>query len=341
MSPINCAVCSKPLLQDFGDCIECTSCNNKYHLSICSGSETANMRLTKAQKQTWKCDICRTNKNKASTGSSESEQSTKKQQRKQEDDEDVQGNPKKYKLNESQSLRMIKSEIQADILEMKLETQRLMKELNENFLKAEKRIKDDITAVLFKLEDKVNLATAEVKKLSEKNVESENKILALEKRLNILEQKAMEKNIEIRNVPSKEREDLEEMFKLLATPAEITEIEKEVQDIYRPKKNSNNMIVKFRSVRIKRRFLANIKGKKINSSILKEYTKNDSPFQIYVGDQLTATNKRLLWQAKTRAKEFKWRFVWIRNGFVMAKKDEESQAFQILNEADLQIFESQ
>lgn len=56
---------------------------------------------------------------------------------------------------------------------------------------------------------------------------------------------------------------------------------------------------------------------------------------IYVNDQLTFNNRRLLWLAKTKAKEANWRFVWIRNGSIFARKNENSPLFLIKNTADV------
>lgn len=48
-------------------------------------------------------------------------------------------------------------------------------------------------------------------------------------------------------------------------------------------------------------------------------------------------NRRLLWLAKTKAKEANWKFAWVRNGHIFAKKNENSPLFTIKNNADIEV----
>lgn len=54
---------------------------------------------------------------------------------------------------------------------------------------------------------------------------------------------------------------------------------------------------------------------------------------LYINDQLTFNNRRLLWLAKAKAKEAKWKFVWVRNDTIFARKNENSTLFVINNSA--------
>ena len=61
---------------------------------------------------------------------------------------------------------------------------------------------------------------------------------------------------------------------------------------------------------------------------------------IYINDQLTYNNRQLLWIAKTKAHEVKWKFVWVRNGNILARKNENSPSIIINNAADIESITS-
>lgn len=72
-----------------------------------------------------------------------------------------------------------------------------------------------------------------------------------------------------------------------------------------------------------------------NNSSNVENSSNNNKY-IYINDQLTFTNRRLLWLAKTKANEAKWKFVWVRNGNIFARKNENSSFIIISNAADIE-----
>lgn len=51
---------------------------------------------------------------------------------------------------------------------------------------------------------------------------------------------------------------------------------------------------------------------------------------------MTANNRRLLWLGKTKAKEHNWKFVWVRNGYIYARKNEKTSPIIITNSADIE-----
>lgn len=65
--------------------------------------------------------------------------------------------------------------------------------------------------------------------------------------------------------------------------------------------------------------------------------KNNTTNYIFINDQLTPHNRRMLWLAKTKASESKWDFVWVRNGNIIAKKTENSTPIIIYNASDIEV----
>lgn len=61
---------------------------------------------------------------------------------------------------------------------------------------------------------------------------------------------------------------------------------------------------------------------------------------LYVNDELTQHNKRLLWMTKTKAKESGWKFIWVKSGNIYARRNENSRFVIINNTSDLEIITS-
>ena len=58
--------------------------------------------------------------------------------------------------------------------------------------------------------------------------------------------------------------------------------------------------------------------------------------RIFIYAQLCPELKQLRWKAKQKAKEMNWKFVWVKNGYLYAKKSEESSRPLIIgSETDL------
>lgn len=58
--------------------------------------------------------------------------------------------------------------------------------------------------------------------------------------------------------------------------------------------------------------------------------------RVFVNDELTQLNRYLLWKTKNKAKELQWKFVWVKDGRIMAKKEETTRIFYIRNEPDIE-----
>lgn len=83
--------------------------------------------------------------------------------------------------------------------------------------------------------------------------------------------------------------------------------------------------------------MSKIKKRRFVASDLNVNKNNNENKYIYINDELTANNMRLLWMAKIKAKECGWKFVWIRNGHIFAKKSETTSVIHISNNADIEI----
>ncbi|KAF9406251.1 hypothetical protein HW555_013310 [Spodoptera exigua] len=174
-----------------------------------------------------------------------------------------------------------------------------------------------------------------IQKLMRENCSLTKSISDITKRMNILEQHARSNNVEIQCIPEHPSENLINTVLQLGKVIKCDIKDTDIQLTTRiAKKDANNkrpksVLVKFTSPRVRDTFLAaslqfnkNNPKSKLNSSHLG--IANDKPVPIYVVEHLSPENKALHAATRVRAKELGYRFVWVRNGRIFIKKDENS-----------------
>lgn len=194
----------------------------------------------------------------------------------------------------------------------------------------------DVKDALTKINETLVNLTGQVNDLKKRDVEKSHQICELDNRIQRLEQQNVNKNIEINNV-AEEHLDAAAVVKTISASVGMNISDADIESAYRIKKN-NKIIVEFSSLTKKRELMSKIKGHRIDANVLKGDRSDTSSNNnyIYVNDELTPHNRRLLWMAKTKAKECGWKFVWVRNGYIYARKNENSTHFIIKNTADIE-----
>ncbi|XP_037298997.1 uncharacterized protein LOC119190695 [Manduca sexta] len=181
-----------------------------------------------------------------------------------------------------------------------------------------------------------------------------NKVKELEKgitgRLNILEQHQRECNLEMNGVPENRSENITKLIGILASKIECPISETDIVHASRVAKiNKENdrprtIIFKLRSRLLRDSLLAAVQTynkhnprEKINSHHL-GISGNCVP--IYVSEHLSPTNKSLHAAVRLKAKELGYKFVWVRDGRIYARKDEFCSALHIRSMDGLRIMET-
>lgn len=82
--------------------------------------------------------------------------------------------------------------------------------------------------------------------------------------------------------------------------------------------------------------MQNVKRHRVDARLINDDMSVENQF-IYINDCLTPYNRKLLWMAKTKAKEANWKYVWTRNGTIFARKSENTLATLIKNSADIEL----
>lgn len=195
-------------------------------------------------------------------------------------------------------------------------------------------------STLMQINTNVSNLSQQVIELQNHNKEKDLKMCEMETKINKLEQKLMEKILEINNVTNDELS-ATDVMKKIATSVNVELNECDIENAYKTKRN-NKVFVELCSLRKKREIMNNlnrhrIDAKKINEDNNTNGNENNNKKYIYINDQLTQNNRRLLWLTKNKAKEANWKYVWVRNGEIHARKIEKSQVVNISTENDLEM----
>lgn len=330
--------------------VKCYSCNSNYHFATCSSiSEATYLNMSSERKTSWKCQICRPSRSPNLLVFDDKNQ--QKQTRANDDDEnDETDRTKKFK--ETLSLTAVNSKlcsVQSDVKELKSDIKEIKKSIEQvstNVSNSNLQIKQDIQTALTTITNTLTTLVGQVKELFENDKKRETQITAMDTRINKLEQQLIVKNIEIKNIKNKQMSAYD-VVKTIGASLNVVVNEEDVSRAYRLKKQNDKVVIEFSSLGKKIELMSKIERHRVDANVIKENinTENNSSNvensshtnkYIYINDQLTFTNRRLLWLAKTKAIEAKWKFVWVRNGNIFARKNENSSFIIISNAADIE-----
>lgn len=175
-----------------------------------------------------------------------------------------------------------------------------------------------------------------VDKLTSACQSKDKEINMLKSRVLMLENHSRRRNIEIQGVTESPGEDVQKIVCKVVSAIGVDLRESEIECAHRvPTKVENRpkpIIVELAS-RKKRDEIVAVRGYSVFN---KEVTGSNAPGKIYVYAQISPDLKNLRWKAKEKAKEKNWKFVWIKDGNLLAKKSElTSNVIKIVSESDL------
>ena len=314
---INCAHCKKALPES-GGFVSCHLCKKSFHYSPCSPLiESSWTSMSAKAKAEWKCLQCRNNNKPCAALVQVIEKVTRSRSRVDEDDI-LEINNKKYRSDNTHSNMHI---VQSDVAEIK----QMIAELSVNM--------QNNAGATAKLNNTIEILSNKITELVEEGHKKDQKIELLEDRLNGLEQQLLCNNVEIINAPTTKTA-LETAVDI-ARAANMTLTEYDIENAYRIKTN-NKLIIRFKSIKTKRDIIKKCKELKLTTN--KIYNNNNNTNvdkKIFMNDELTAYNRNLLWQAKNKAKDVNWEYVWIKDGRILAKKNESARPIYIRKSSDI------
>lgn len=177
--------------------------------------------------------------------------------------------------------------------------------------------------------------------LKKENEELKARCLALEKEMKTsqmsivqCEQHSRAYNLEIKGVPVIANENLNETLRQLGEaigePIDTADVEI-CHRVRTRERGKQNIVVQFMRREKRDRVLAKARSKRITNEDLG--LSADSP--VFINEHLCPTLKKLLGKTIAKKRDAGWKFAWVRNGKILARKSETTDFVSIEHEDDL------
>lgn len=289
-----CNICNDDVFE--GDNLNCIKCKAILHYGCAALRESAFRKMSNFSRQNWLCNKCKVNKQTAKT-------------------------PTNY--NASNIVQFDTQKSQNETIKNLVESVNFMSDKFDNF---SKQLQDLITTI--------NCIKDENIILREENGKLKNEIVSLDKRMNVLEQKALENFVEIVGVQDFHNEDCVKTVVSIAASVGINNLSVSKafripsKDISRPRK----IVAELLSFQNKRTLMENVKKSKLSGNSVNSNWKDD---KIYINDSLTNFNKDLFFKTRAFARDKGYKYVWFKKSKIFIKKSEHTKAFIINDEHSL------
>lgn len=240
----------------------------------------------------------------------------------------------------------IMSKLASDIGQIKAQNVKIQSS-NTEIRKSNEEMIKSITFMNQKFED----MKKEVEDLRRERQEQHTYIQSLEQKISDLQRMTRGSGIELRNIPLESLENTDSLTKTVCNIGELVGLsiaESDFRDIYRlPGKTATSntprpVLAEFTTVKKKQALITAVrsynrgKGKenKLNTKLL-GMTGERKP--IYVEEQLSASSKKLFYQAREFAKQNSYQYCWTANGNIFLRKAEGDRQQLINSEKCLQV----
>ncbi|XP_074042435.1 uncharacterized protein [Leptinotarsa decemlineata] len=169
------------------------------------------------------------------------------------------------------------------------------------------------------------------------NKKLKSDLVALQTKVNDLDQASRSNNLEIQGIPEKRNEDLLNIVEKIGAYINYNVTPHTVDYALRVQSNHNssdttskNIIVKFTFKKERDLFLMAVKTKRIrNNNSAKMSLDGISDASIYINEHLTLANKLLYKDVRAAARDKQYKYVWVKNGVIFCRKDDSSRIIAI------------
>lgn len=326
MAPIpKCFTCTK-IITKKSPGLECRVCKKVVHASTpCAALTSKQITALRAQVSLdWTCKDCLKNHPKQGSFIIPEEDS--------EEEEEGQAN---YPIASTPS-----SQASFPTIDVKKLLKDISKDVDKTITKALEPLNETMNEICESIEAfKERIIELEKKNasLANANKNMEIRLYAVEQRVHELEQGQLQNFIEVSGIPAIENENPTLLVKNLAKKLDIDESgiktakrlgnrgEKagyllvELQE-----ENRNCWLQKARTV------------KPVIGDLIPHTNENEKEKKIFVREALTPYNKELLWKAKQQLPDT-YKYVWVKDGKIRARKEDKSKVFIVRKEADIEM----
>lgn len=346
METSNCAACAKAV----GHGPQCSTCKFKFHFGCASITERGFNRLGSGR-DCWLCPSCR-DKEASSSRIDESLPGSANTRFSSGLPLELTSTPKSSTLrgdlnHESQSVRDVLMEISSKIAVLQSQFSAI-----QNIQTDLKQVTSDIAEMKQTLSSRMDEISNRLESLEERVATLESTKTELEALKSVVgglvddsvrnEQWVRRSNIQLNGIPQRGGENLFAIVEKLSSLSGFklnvdtdidfvtrVAVKNDIEDKKRPKP----IILKLQSRYKKDDFLAALR--KLKDLKARDLGFLDSNSRVYINDHLSARNKYLLKQARTKSKEKGYSYCWVRNCTVMVRRTENSPVLHVTSEEDL------
>lgn len=189
--------------------------------------------------------------------------------------------------------------------------------------------------------EQVSFINQSVKSVCEKVEKVSNTVNYLTSELNILKQEKLINNIVLSGIPESKSENLVVLFIKIANSVGIPDIDQNEFEVNRIKikdQESFCILVKFKNTSRKQEFLNKSKDNGIFA--MQFGLTQESDKQIFIQQQLTLLNLKLIKEARELKKKNKIKYVWFQNNCVLIRETDNSKIEKIRTKSDIDKFEN-
>ncbi|CAH2092677.1 unnamed protein product [Euphydryas editha] len=320
-----CNSCNKTITKN-STALECSRCQKVVHATTnCSGLTTKQLTAVKAAENLkWTCSDCNLN------SSCRRSLITLADHEEEEDDEGA---------------------IPGDTLDIKKILQDLRKEVRSIVTQEIRAITTSLVFCSEKVDEFAETMEALTKKIKDMekkitHLENQNRYItlkaeALEQRNAELEQQLLGDLVEISGIPDINDGDLP---KIVDNVLEKFGVSKEdvlaIKRLPSRKTGYGQIHIRVRQETVRQRIISSARNTTlIGKDIIPNITGPPATEKIYIREALTPYLKNLLWQAKQELKS-SYKYIWIREGRLFVRKNENTKVFKIRTQSDIQSLQS-
>lgn len=343
---MDCIKCVLPLPGD-GKFLTCVLCRNGYHLSkSCSGvAEATFSGMGATRRENWKCTTCRTGELRSGTGTVADVSLGAPCDVSQEQARHALVTGQLASISQTlNQLLSLKTSVDTLLpLPSKVDELLALRPIVEELRSTVEGLQttvdsfgaryDSVLALAVTNEESIKTMQAEVCTVKVTLEEQSLEISRLKNELNDSEQYSRRSNMELHGLPFTPGEDLRKVMEDLSQKLSLPVIRSsDVLAIHRlPKRRdlAPTVLIKFATIELKNVWMS-------ARARLQTLHDDESQQKLFFNDNLTQTNRELFWMARTKGKESGYRFVWLKNGKIFARKGEGCPALRIGTANDLQ-----
>lgn len=302
----NCDVCVKTVKSNQVK-LQCSDCEKEFH-ALCYNYSKADVECLAAEGLPWRCKQCNATRRKSLRF-----------------DADV--SEGKLTLD--------------DIMQKIVEIVENQKKQEADFNKAYEHMNDKLeenTKSVMEHKESIDKCLKLVDELVAENSRLTRKVSELESKIEDMEQYSRASMVEIHGVPVSQGEDVVEVVKNVGKGLDMDITESMIDACHRlgrrpgPDSPPPGIIVKFVRRLDKEQLL---KKRRVKSNFSTRHMNLPMDQPVYINEALSPARRRLFAEARKAKKDNGYKFLWVRNGRILMRKDEKDEVIQVTCQADL------